>query len=146
MRGIRREVFYPHPRELVWRALTEPELLADWLMANDIVAEVGRSFTFRMPARVGFDGIIHCTVLEATPPSRLVYTWTAGNSRGGAQTVRWNLHAEGNGTRLVLEHTGFEGLFGVLLRAMMGYGWSRKLTKPAHFSRVLSRIALHTPR
>ena len=40
----------------VWRALTEPELLADWLMPNDIKPLVGHDFTFRTDPAPGFDG------------------------------------------------------------------------------------------
>ncbi len=41
------EAVYPHPVELVWRALTEPAALATWLMTNDFQAKVGHRFTFR---------------------------------------------------------------------------------------------------
>jgi uncharacterized protein YndB with AHSA1/START domain len=43
----------PEPPEKVWRALTVPELLAAWLMPNDIRAEVGSRFSFQpRPHRV----------------------------------------------------------------------------------------------
>jgi uncharacterized protein YndB with AHSA1/START domain len=43
---ISREYDLPHPPEKVWRALTESELLAAWLMANDMQPLIGHSFTF----------------------------------------------------------------------------------------------------
>src|SRR5215470_6773811 len=62
---IRVEEFLPYPVARVWRALTDAELLARWLMPNDFELELGHRFMFRtapMPA-VGFDGVIHCEVL-----------------------------------------------------------------------------------
>lgn len=46
-----------------------------------------------------------------------------------------------NGTRLVLEHSGFQGVSGFLLRSMLGRGWGHKLTEPQHFLAVLDRLA-----
>jgi len=37
----------PEPRDKVWRALTERELLAAWLMPNDIRPEAGAKFQLR---------------------------------------------------------------------------------------------------
>lgn len=141
MKSIRREVVYPHPPERVWRALTEPQLVAAWLMDTDLVAEVGREFTFRTKPAPGFDGIVHCKVLEAVPPRRLVYSWAGGPSRKHTTQVAWTLAREGTGTRLILEHSGFAGLGGFFLRAMMGRGWGHKLTEPQHFLALLDRIA-----
>lgn len=60
----------PDPPEKVWRALTEPELLAAWLMPNDLSPEVGRRFAF-----AGQDAPIECEVLEAEPGRLLSYSW-----------------------------------------------------------------------
>ncbi len=102
------------PPEAVWRALTEPQLLARWLMENDIRAEVGHRFTFRAPPIPGWDGVVHCEVLEVDPPKRLRYSWRGGSDdlQGyGTRidtTVTWTLTAtEGRGTLLRLEHAGF---------------------------------------
>ena len=35
-----------HPPEKVWRALTQPHLIAEWLMKNDFIPVVGHRFTF----------------------------------------------------------------------------------------------------
>jgi predicted enzyme related to lactoylglutathione lyase len=37
-RDLRFEVFLPHPPEKVWRALTDPRAIAQWLMENDFAA------------------------------------------------------------------------------------------------------------
>jgi uncharacterized protein YndB with AHSA1/START domain len=65
-----REVFYPHPREQVWSALTDPKALGLWLMPNDFEPRVGHEFTFRTEPGPGWDGVVHCRVLEVDPPVR----------------------------------------------------------------------------
>ncbi|MBZ9659322.1 SRPBCC domain-containing protein [Mesorhizobium sp. ESP-6-4] len=60
----------PEPPEKVWRALTEPDLLAAWMMPNDIKAEAGSRFAFAGP-----DAPIECEVLEAEPGRVLRYSW-----------------------------------------------------------------------
>lgn len=105
--AIHTDTFLPHPPEQVWRALTDPELLASWLMPNDFQARVGHRFTFRtdpVPAH-GFDGIVHCEVIELVPAQRLCIRWAGG---GIDTTVRWELFPEGAGTRLLLSHEGFD--------------------------------------
>ncbi|WP_020107695.1 SRPBCC domain-containing protein [Nocardia sp. 348MFTsu5.1] len=82
----------------VWRTLTEPELVEQWWAQGDIRPVVDHEFTVDMP---GF-GRQPCRVLEVAEPSRLVYTFTTN------WTLTWTLSAEGDGTRLFLEHSGFD--------------------------------------
>ena len=68
--AIHTDAFLPHPPEKVWRALTDSAVLASWLMPNDFQPRIGHRFTFRtepVPTH-GFDGIVHCEVLELVPP------------------------------------------------------------------------------
>lgn len=58
------------PPEKVWRALTEPDLLAAWLMPNDIRPEVGSRFGFTGPGAP-----IECEVLDSEPGKLLRYSW-----------------------------------------------------------------------
>jgi uncharacterized protein YndB with AHSA1/START domain len=106
-RTVRVDEFLPHKPARVWKALTDPVLLAKWLMPNDFRPVVGHRFTFRTDPRpnVGFDGIIHCEVLAAEPERLLRFSW-----RGGPldTTVTWTLSPEGRGTRLFLAHDGFD--------------------------------------
>ncbi|MEO3867882.1 SRPBCC domain-containing protein [Nonomuraea sp. B12E4] len=90
--------FIPAPPAKVWRSLTEPELLARWWAPGDIRAVVGHRFHLQMPGW----GAVPCEVLEVEPHERLVYTFN------GTWTLTWRLVAEGKGTRLLLEHSGFD--------------------------------------
>lgn len=98
MAVITLDQFVAAPPATVWRALTEPELVARWWAAGDIGPGVGHEFTLDMP---GF-GPQPCRVLESTAPERFVYTFTT------EWTLAWTLRAEGRGTRVFLEHSGFD--------------------------------------
>lgn len=97
--SIVRELYLPHPPGEVWRALTERAAIAAWLMPNDFEPRVGHRFTLRTHAnpRLGFDGLIHCEVLECDAPWRLVYSWVAA---GVDTRVSYRLEPDGAGTRL----------------------------------------------
>ena len=98
----------PHPPAKVWRALTEPALLAKWLMTTDMQPLVGQSFTFKtqLPAgATGWDGIVNCEVKEIEQHKRLCYSWRGG---GLDTVVTWTLAVTPNGgTLLRLEQSGF---------------------------------------
>jgi len=108
-----------HAPAKVWRALTERDLLAKWLMSNDMNATVGASFTFSMKPVAGWDGIVRGEVLAVEPPTRISYTW---QSAGVNTVVTWTLSAtSGGGTKLSLEQTGLPST----VREFEGarYGW-----------------------
>jgi uncharacterized protein YndB with AHSA1/START domain len=98
---IRVDQFLPKPPSVVWRSLTEPELLARWWAAGDIAPVMGHRFTLDM----GAWGRVPCTVTEVEPNERLSYTFGEGTM---GWTLTWRLVAEGAGTRLFLEHAGFD--------------------------------------
>lgn len=66
------------PAATLWRALTESDLLAIWLMPNDFRPEVGHEFTLTTDPAPMFDGIVHCTVLEIDEPHRMRWSWRGG--------------------------------------------------------------------
>ncbi len=107
--AIRVEYELPHSPGKIWRTLTEPQLLAKWLMANDIEPRVGHSFTFRQEPTAWWDGIVHCEVLEVETERRLSYTWQGGPETSRIDTVvTWTLTPMSpSGTRLTLDHAGF---------------------------------------
>ncbi|BCH24589.1 ATPase [Mesorhizobium sp. L-8-10] len=98
----------PHPPEKVWRALTVPELLAAWLMPNDIEARPGTRFAFRQDDEGGAP--IECEVLEAEPFRRLSYSWRDEEAREKSltSTVTFELCRAVGGTRLRITHSGME--------------------------------------
>jgi uncharacterized protein YndB with AHSA1/START domain len=105
----------PDSAERVWRALTDARLLEEWLMPNNIRAEVGARFQFRSAPVPGWSGIVEYEVLEVVPHRLLVYPWrggsrvTEGYGRQLDIVVTWKLTPlENGGTRLYLEHSGFD--------------------------------------
>ncbi len=116
--------FLPHPPAKVWRALTDPELLARWLMPTDFAPVLGQRFTFRTTPRPAqdFDGVVHCEVLELDPPRRLRWSWRSGTLD---TEVAWTLVPEGHGTRLCLNHSGFDPDDPLQQRTatLLGGGW-----------------------
>src|SRR2546422_5386176 len=108
--SIGQESDLPHPPAKVWRALTEPELLAAWLMVTDMRPLVGSKFTFKAEPTPWWDGIVQCEVLDVDRHRRLRYSWrTSGRDAVRLDTVvTWTLQpTSSGGTRLKLEHSGF---------------------------------------
>jgi uncharacterized protein YndB with AHSA1/START domain len=138
---IRVDEYLPHPPDKVWRALTEPELIARWLMPGDFRLEVGHRFTFQAPQPIpqaGFGGVGHSEVLAFEPEKMLRIAWRAAPEDPSTldSTVTFTLEAEGNGTRLLLEHTGFDpdDPYQLASRRFMGSGWKGV---PAAIAKVL---------
>lgn len=130
MSSIRTDLLLPQDPATVWRALTDPTLLAEWLMPNDFAPTVGHRFTFTtdpVPAH-GFDGRIDCEVLMIDPPHRLTISWSGGNLD---TTVTWTLTPERTGTRLRLIHDGFDDTDPVqtITKKILGGGWSGHLAQ-----------------
>jgi len=131
---IRREIVIPQSPEQVWRALADSAALAAWMYPNDFEPRVGHHFTFRVPPKpkVGFDGlIVRCEVLECEPPSRLVFSWSAG---GLVDTrVSFRLEPDGDGTRVFFEHSGFDVSQPWAEQAFQGaeFGWTKMLKQLA---------------
>jgi len=69
-----------HSPEKVWRALTDPVLLAEWLLpVVDLKLEPGAAFTFKRQPLPGWDGIVNCRILEIEAHRKLSYTWVVGD-------------------------------------------------------------------
>jgi uncharacterized protein YndB with AHSA1/START domain len=89
----------PHPPEKVWRALTQPHLIEEWLMKNDFKPAVGHGFNLRADW-----GVVDCQVLTVEPNKTLSYTW---GSLGLESVVTWTLTPTSTGTHLRMEQSGF---------------------------------------
>jgi uncharacterized protein YndB with AHSA1/START domain len=129
MTSIRKEIVLPQPREVVWRALTDRAALAEWMYPNDFEPRVGHRFTFSVPPnpQAGFDGTVQCEVVECDPPRRLAYSWAGGPV---VETrVSYRLEPEGDCTRIVFEHSGFDASQPWSKQAIKGaeYGWTQML-------------------
>jgi uncharacterized protein YndB with AHSA1/START domain len=94
---VEREI--PFPPEKIWRALTQPQLIEEWLMKNDFKPLVDHRF------KLSADwGSVDCQVLTVEPNKTLSYTWGAF---GLGSIVTWTLTASGKGTHLRMEQSGF---------------------------------------
>ena len=133
---IRKEIRVPQGAEQVWRALTDPVTLAEWMFPNDIEPRVGHRFAFRVPGnpKMNFDGlVVHCEVLKCEPPvanggGRLVFSWSAGGVVVDTK-VSFMLEPDDEGTRIVLEHSGFDVSLPMGEQAFKGagFGWAKML-------------------
>lgn len=117
-RVITCDQFLRHPPAEVWRALTEPGLLARWWVPGDIRPVVGHRFTLDM----GKWGEQPCEVVAVELGELIAYTFGTGTLD---TTITWRLVPEGTGTRLFLEHSGFDldTPLGRLAYDGMGAGW-----------------------
>jgi uncharacterized protein YndB with AHSA1/START domain len=94
----------PYPPEKIWRALTQPHLIAEWLMKNDFKPVVGHHFSLRMDPQPHWNGVVDCQVLVVEPNKTLSYTWGAP---GLESAVTFTLAPMATGTHLRMEQTGF---------------------------------------
>ncbi|HYO82167.1 MAG TPA: SRPBCC domain-containing protein [Bryobacteraceae bacterium] len=94
-----------HPPEKVWRALTDPVLLAEWLLpVVGLELEPGTVFTFKTQPYPGWDGTVNCRMLEIEAQKKLSYAWVVGDMD---TVVTFTLTPTAAGTRLLLVHSGF---------------------------------------
>jgi uncharacterized protein YndB with AHSA1/START domain len=94
-----------HPPEKVWRALTDPALLAEWLLpVVDLHLEPGAAFMFRTQPYPGWDGTVQCRIVEIETHRKLSYTWCVPFLD---TVVTFTLTPTPSGTRLSLVQSGF---------------------------------------
>ena len=92
---------FSHPPARVWRALTEPALIRQWLSpdltACQIDARSGGSFRYDWP-QFFFSG----PILEADAPHRMVHVEHFNGDTTQGPTVTTTLTPEGTGTRMTV--------------------------------------------
>lgn len=142
LRTIHVDQYFSHQPNTLWRALTTPDLMAQRLMPNDFKPVVGHKFSFRgrAIAQTGFSGTIACRVLEIVLGRRLRISWADAADEDAMTTeVCWTLQPEGRGTRLFLEHSGFDpdDPTQQLARRFMNGGWR------SHVLRRLGELLQH---
>jgi uncharacterized protein YndB with AHSA1/START domain len=94
----------PFPPEKIWRALTQPHLIEEWLMKNDFNPLVGHRFNLRRTPKPDVNIVVDCQVLVVEPNKTLSYTWSAFDLEG---VVTWTLTPTSTGTHLRMEQSGF---------------------------------------
>jgi uncharacterized protein YndB with AHSA1/START domain len=142
-RSIRLEWFYGgHSVHTVWHCLVTPELIAQWLMENNFKAEVGHKFQLRAKPMPGWCGIVECEVLEIIENQKLSYSLVSGPKPGSKDIntiVTWTLEQDRDGTRLILEHTGFKGFRAWMTSYILSNGWKSHIAKA--FAATLEKTA-----
>ncbi|WP_454629163.1 SRPBCC family protein [Bradyrhizobium cenepequi] len=128
---VEREI--PYPPEKIWRALTQPHLIEEWLMKNDFKPVVDHRFNLRMDPQPNWNGVVDCRVLAVEPNRMLSYTWGA---LGLGSVVTWTLTPTSTGTHLRMEQSGFRP---DQQQAYQGakYGWQQFF---ANLEQVLTRM------
>jgi len=97
---------FPHPPEKLWRALTQPHLMEEWLMKNDFRPAIGHKFNLRGD----WGGVLDCEVLTLEPERTLAYRWDFANDNAAydlRSVVTFTLTPTDTGTHLRVEQAGF---------------------------------------
>lgn len=94
---VEREI--PYPPEKIWRALTQPHLIEEWLMKNNFKPVVDHRFELSADW-----GGVECQVQTVEANKTLSYTW---DTKDLESVVTWTLTPTGTGTHLRMEQTGF---------------------------------------
>jgi uncharacterized protein YndB with AHSA1/START domain len=96
----------PHPPEKIWRALTQPHLIEEWLMKTDFKPVVGHAFNLRGD----WGGVLDCKVLAIEPNKTLSYSWNFAHDDAAfnlQSVVTFTLTPTSTGTHLRMEQHGF---------------------------------------
>ena len=101
------ELDLPHAPEKVWRALTDPTLMAQWLLpATGLKLQPGAAFTLKTPqAFADWDGTVDCRFVAIETHRKLSYTWNAPFLE---TVVTFTLAPTPSGTRLTIVQSGFK--------------------------------------
>jgi uncharacterized protein YndB with AHSA1/START domain len=116
---------YAYPPVTVWRAVTDPELVARWTVTGQggrpvgFTPIVGSRFQLVAKPVPGWRGIVDCEVLEVDEPRLLRYTWR-GEENGQPTLVSYQIEPRLDGTRFTFEHTGFTGVGGFFMAKLLG--------------------------
>lgn len=125
MSAIRIVRNYPYALEKVWRAATDPDLVPLWTATGaggrpeGFEPVVGTRFRLVAKPKPGWDGVVDCEVLEVRAPTLLRFSWI-GDEGGDVTEVVYRLEPDAGGTRFTYEHTGFTGVGGFFMAALLG--------------------------
>jgi uncharacterized protein YndB with AHSA1/START domain len=111
---IERHIEIEAPVEVVWRTITEPELIRTWLSdAADVEARPGAAGSLTFQADTGSPNIVGITVVAADRPHRFSYRWVyplgERATEANSTLVTFTLVADGDGrTRLRVVESGLD--------------------------------------
>ena len=99
---------YNAPADLVWKAITQKELMKQWYFdLKEFKPEAGFVFEFTGGPSPDRQYLHHCEILEVVPGKKLKHTWEYKGYEGKS-FVTFELFPEGNQTRVKLTHEGLE--------------------------------------
>jgi uncharacterized protein YndB with AHSA1/START domain len=136
MAEVRLEIDLAHPRERVWRALTDARLLSEWLMPTDLEPRECAEFTLEPGTLAGFLGTVSGELTELVPPHRIVMLWQGEKLH---TRVTWELTETDRGCTLQVVQTGFIGAPATLRRRALRDTYSRLFGE--QLPAVLDRLA-----
>jgi uncharacterized protein YndB with AHSA1/START domain len=134
-RSVVIERHLPHPPGKIWRALTQPHLIEEWLMKSDFAPRVGHHFNLRGD----WGGVLDCEVLAIEPDKTLSYTWNFAHDDPAynlQSVVTFTLTPTDTGTQLRMEQAGF-GPDQKQATTGAYAGWAQFLTR---LEQVLARL------
>ncbi|GAA4401115.1 SRPBCC family protein [Tsukamurella soli] len=118
---------YPYPIDEVWEVMTAPEQVAKWTTTGrggrpeGFAAALGTEFRLIGKPVMGWAGIVYCTVLAVDAPHMLHYSWKGDKATDDVTDVVYRLESTPSGTRFTWEHTGFTGIGGLAMSALLGH-------------------------
>ena len=118
---------FSHAPDKLWRALTQPHLIEEWLMKNDFSPVVGHRFNLRGE----WGGVLDCEVLVIEPNKTLSYTWDFAHEDAAfnlKSVVTFTLIPTSVGTHLRMEQSGFQPNQKQALGGAK-YGWQQFFSK-----------------
>ena len=104
-RSVAFECELPEPPEKVWRALTTPEIVSEWLAPTDLRPEAGAKFAIH-DAAIG-SAPVECEILSVEPERSIVFGWRDAEARRGGLDSIVTFEIAGNdagGTHLSIVH------------------------------------------
>lgn len=136
-----------HSIERVWEALTDSELLTEWLFPNDMEPTERARFSFDVPPEEGLGSRIDCEVRHVEPFRSISYTWSiSDNPKDGSEDglVIFDLQVMPlDRTRLRIRHTTVSSTTTSIEASAAGLRGllQRHTTKPTMYGRAVTALA-----
>lgn len=123
-RSVHVEHLLPYKINDVWGAITTPRVLKEWCLQTNFKLKKNKPFYFRDTSRKK-ELLIHCRVVDFEENRMLCYTW--GDKTHVPTLVTYTLTETPKGTKLQVEHSGFEGVHGFFACKNFGSVWKKMI-------------------